>query len=127
MVSYLRNHPLAALTGLAALLRLPTLAIESLWYDEAFTAWLASLSVWNLIQATMGDVHPPTWYLIEWGMVRLAGNSPFALRLVSALAGIALVPAVFRLAQSFELDRSRALAAAALVAVAPFTVYYSQE
>ena len=118
---------LLLITGLAALLRLPTLAVESLWYDETFTAWLAGLPIDRLFAATLGDVHPPTWYLLEWLMVHSLGNSPFALRLISALAGIALVPAVCRLARAFNLPQEAQQSAALLTAVAPFAVYYSQE
>ncbi|NJN95677.1 MAG: hypothetical protein HC875_16980 [Anaerolineales bacterium] len=118
----------AFITALTALLRLPTLGLESFWYDETFTAWLAGLPLPNLVAATMGDVHPPTWYLIEWGMAHALGASEFSLRLVSALAGIALVPAVYRLASTFNVQRSNVPLAAALVtALAPFAVYYSQE
>ncbi len=123
----LKRHPLLWITALAALLRLPTLAVESLWYDETFTAWLASLPLNNLIAAAQGDVHPPTWYLLEWLVVHALGPNEFALRLISALAGIALVPAVWRLAQTTGLDRAAQGAAALVTAVAPFAVYYSQE
>lgn len=123
----LKQRPLLLITALAALLRLPTLAVESLWYDEAFTAWLSSLPLNNLIAASQGDVHPPTWYLIEWMMVHALGHNEFALRLISALAGIALVPAVWRLARNLGFDRAAQGAAALVTAVAPFAVYYSQE
>jgi hypothetical protein len=122
-----RHRNLIIVTGLAALLRLPTLAIESLWYDECFTAWLASLPLPSLINATLGDVHPPTWYVIEWVMISLLGRSAYGLRLISALAGIALVPAVYRLAGAFDFDHPRALASATLATFAPFLVYFSQE
>jgi uncharacterized membrane protein len=122
-----KRHPLLLITALAALLRLPTLGIESLWYDETFTAWLASLPLYNLLIAALGDVHPPTWYLIEWSVVHALGSSEISLRLISALAGIALVPAVWRLAQTTGLDRAAQGAAALVTAIAPFTVYYSQE
>jgi hypothetical protein len=120
----LRGRPLLAITLLAAALRLPTLALESLWYDETFTAWLAGLPLANLWAATMGDVHPPTWYLIEWAVVHALGNGEFALRLVSGLAGVGLVPAVWRLATILDLPQE---AAALVTALAPFAVYYSQE
>lgn len=124
MRDWLRRHPLLAITLLAAALRLPTLALESLWYDEIFTAWLAGLPISNLITATLGDVHPPTWYLIEWVVSHTLGTGEFSLRLVSALAGVALVPAVWRLAAALDLPRE---AAALVTALAPFGIYYSQE
>lgn len=123
----LKQRPLLIITILAALMRLPTLAIESLWYDEAFTAWLATLPLNNLIAAALGDVHPPTWYLIEWSVVRALGTNEIALRLVSVFAGIALVPMVWRLAGLVGIDRAAQGAAALVTAVAPFAVYYSQE
>jgi hypothetical protein len=127
MLNFARRRPLLLITALAALLRLPTLALESLWYDETFTAWLASLPIGNLWAATMGDVHPPTWYLIEWSMARALGTSEISLRLVSALAGIALVPAVWRLSKAVGHASSVTYTAALVTAVAPFAVYYSQE
>jgi uncharacterized membrane protein len=123
----LKNYPLFFITLAGAGLRLGTLTTESLWYDETFTAWLAGLPLPNLIAATMGDVHPPTWYMLEWGMAQLLGNNAFALRLISALAGIALIPAVYYLARAFGFDYQKSLASAALTAVAPFLVYFSQE
>ncbi|GIK42364.1 MAG: hypothetical protein BroJett011_61970 [Chloroflexota bacterium] len=127
MLDWLRRRPLLAITALAALLRLPTLGLESLWYDEAFTAWLANLPIGNLWAATLGDVHPPTWYLIEWAVSHSIGTGEFSLRLVSALAGVALVPAVWRLSGHFHATRNTQHTAALVTALAPFTIYYSQE
>jgi uncharacterized membrane protein len=127
MAAIKRHQTLLIITALAALLRFSTITVESLWYDETFTAWLAGLPLANLIDATMGDVHPPTWYIIERFMALLLGRSEFSLRLVSALAGVALVPAVYRLARSFGNNSTYSLQAAALAAVAPFLVHYSQE
>lgn len=122
-----RRHPLAAITALAALLRLPTLAVEDFWYDEAFTAWLAGLPLGRLVAATLGDVHPPLWYAIETFFYRALGSSEFSLRLPAAIAGIALVPAIWRLAGRVGLDRQAQGAACLVTAIAPFAVYYSQE
>lgn len=126
------THPLTLITALAAALRLPWLAVESLWYDETFTAWLASLPLERLVAATMGDVHPPTWYLLEWLMAQAFGNSEFSLRLISALAGVAMVPAVYSLAQSLNAPQSSqnsplAALAALATALSPFAIQYSQE
>lgn len=123
----LTRRPLLWITTLAALLRLPTLAIESLWYDETFTAWLANLPLDALIVASQGDVHPPTWYILEWLVVHALGPSEFALRLISALAGIALIPAVWRLGLVLNVERSNVERSTLLAAIAPFAVYYSQD
>jgi mannosyltransferase len=120
--------PLAAALLLAAALRLSTIDLQSFWYDEAFTpvrVLHASLS-----STLHGVVHtensPPLWYLIAWLDVRLFGDGEIALRLPSALAGIALVAVAW--GSGSELGGRRcALAAATLVAVNPLFVWYSQE
>jgi 4-amino-4-deoxy-L-arabinose transferase-like glycosyltransferase len=120
--------PLAALIVLAAALRFSTLDLQSFWYDEAFTpvhVLHASLS------ATMrAMVHtentPPLWYLIEWADARALGTGEVALRLPSALAGIATVPVMWGIGRELA-GRRAALIAAALTAVNPLFVWYSQE
>src|SRR3984893_5771672 len=83
--------PLAALTLLAALLRLSTLGLQSFWFDEAFTrvhVLHASLSS-TLSSVVHTENTPPLWYLISWLDGRVLGTGEVALRLPSALAGIA--------------------------------------
>ncbi len=120
--------PLAALTLLAAVLRLSTLDLQSFWYDEAFTpvhVLHASLSA-TLRAVSHTENSPPLWYLIEWVDYRLLGSGEFALRLPSALAGIAAVPVTWAIGEIVA-GRRAAIASAALVAVNPLFVWYSQE
>ncbi|HEY2535431.1 MAG TPA: glycosyltransferase family 39 protein, partial [Solirubrobacteraceae bacterium] len=121
--------PLAALTLLAAILRLSTLGAQSFWYDEAFTPV-------HVLHASLGAtlhgvVHtentPPLWYLIAWADSRLLGTGEYALRLPSALAGIATVPVAWAIGRELTARRTTAIATAAFVAVNPLLVWYSQE
>jgi mannosyltransferase len=120
--------PLAALIVLAAALRLATLTEQSFWYDESFTPV-------HVLHADLGAtlkalVHsentPPLWYLLAWVDVRLLGDGALALRLPSALAGIATVPVVWAIGNALS-GRRAALTGAAIVAVNPLFVWYSQE
>src|SRR5271169_926145 len=89
-----RWWPLAALTLLAAALRLSTLDLQSFWYDEAFTpvhVLHASLAA-TLRSVVHTENSPPLWYVLEWADARVLGTGEVALRLPSALAGIATVP-----------------------------------
>jgi len=120
--------PLAALVALAAALRLPTLAQQSFWYDEAFSAvhvFHRSLSS-TLSAMAHTENSPPLWYLLGWVDVRVLGDGEFALRLPSALAGIATVPVAWGIGRELA-GRRAAVIAAALVAVNPLFVWYSQE
>jgi mannosyltransferase len=120
--------PLAALTLLAAVLRLSTLDLQSFWYDEAFTpvhVLHTSLSA-TLRAVSRTENSPPLWYLLEWADSRVLGTGEVALRLPSALAGIATVAVAWAIGNELS-GRRAAIACAALVAVGPLFVWYSQE
>ncbi len=120
--------PLAALTLLAAVLRLSTLGLQSFWYDEAFTpVHVLHPSLWATLKAMVHSENtPPLWYVIAWADARVLGTGEVALRLPSALAGIATVPVAWAIGRELA-GRRAAIACAALVAVNPLFVWYSQE
>jgi mannosyltransferase len=130
MRNYLKSaaaNPLPWMLIFAALLRFPTLAAESLWYDETFTAFVAKLPMANFWPAVRGDVHPPLYYLIEWVNIRLLGSSEFAMRLPSAIFGLIAVYLIYRLTLVIGFERRVALMAGLFIAVFPAMIYYSQE
>jgi mannosyltransferase len=119
---------LAGLVLLAAALRLSTLGLQSFWYDEAFTpvhVLHASLSA-TLHSVVHSENTPPLWYVIAWLFSRVFGSGMIALRLPSALFGIATVPVAWAIGRELA-GRRAAIACAALVAVNPLFVWYSQE
>ena len=123
-----RWWPLAALTLLAAVLRLSTLDQQSFWYDEAFTV---VRDLHPSLGSTLHSVvhtenNPPLWYLIAWADSRVLGTGVIALRLPSALCGIALVPVAWGLGSELA-GRRTATLLAAIVAVNPLYVWYAQE
>ena len=123
-----RWWPLLAITLLAALLRLATLDLQSFWYDEAFTpVHVLHSSLFSTLRSVSHTENtPPLWYLLAWADSRVLGTGEVALRLPSALAGIATVPVAWAIAEELA-DRRAAIACAALVAVNPLLVWYSQE
>jgi mannosyltransferase len=129
-----RWWPLAALTLLAAALRLSTLDLQSFWYDEAFTpVHVLHPSLWATLRSVVHTENtPPLWYVLAWADSRVLGTGEVALRLPSALAGIATVPVAWAIGEQLEgspskRSRRAALVCAALVAVNPLFVWYSQE
>jgi mannosyltransferase len=121
--------PLAALTILAAVLRLPTLGQQSFWYDEAFTpVHVLHPSLWATLHSVAHTENtPPLWYLVAWADSRVLGTGEIALRLPSALAGIATVPVAWAIGRELTGRRATAIAIAGFVAVNPLLVWYSQE
>lgn len=123
------------LAALAGLTRFINLGGESLWYDEAFTAQLAKLPLNKLFTAVSGDVHPPTFYLVEWLNIRIFGTSEWALRLPSAIAGIVAVLLIYRLTlaigrnthPSAGFTPQTAFVAGLIATCMGAALYYSQE
>jgi mannosyltransferase len=120
--------PLAVLILLAAVLRLATLTEQSFWYDESFTpVHVLHVGLGATLNAVVHSENtPPLWYLLAWVDVRLFGDGALALRLPSALAGIATVPVVWAIGNALS-GRRAALIGATIVAVNPLFVWYSQE
>jgi len=120
---------------LAFALRLSAIDRQDIWGDEAFSIWLSSQPLSQVV-AGGADTHPPLYPLSLFVWLRLAGSSPLAVRFLSALIGTLTVPVVYALARCAwgGLFRTRpggapggALLAALLAAVSPILVYYSQE
>ena len=111
---------------MAAVLRLFRLGHQSLWVDEIITWYSATASVPMTLSRLLENVHGPLYSLMLHAWCSVAGESEWALRLPSALMGIALVPAIAWLSGRW-LGRSSAAPAAWLTAGSPFLVWYAQE
>lgn len=120
---------LAALTLLAAVLRCTGLGRESLWVDEGYTKYLATLSpsaYLDDVRHTVRNILPPLYFTLEHVVTAVLGDSETALRLPSAVAGVLAVPLLHALlARLF--DRTTGLLGAGLLAVSPFHLHYAQE
>ena len=118
---------LTAITVLGAALRLWHLGSKSLWLDEGATVALARMSwrhfawVWWHGEANLQTIY----FLLMRGWIHL-GASEAWIRLPSALFGIASIPVMYLVARKF-MAQAPALAAAALLALNPTHIYYSQE
>ncbi len=114
--------------GLAFGLRLTALADASMWWDEAWSAWLARQGVQDIARITAADVHPPLYYWLLHLWRVFAGESEFAARFLSVAAGTLTVVALWCLARWLMPERRWvAVMAALLLAASRFAVWWSQE
>jgi hypothetical protein len=111
---------------LAAILRFHLLDHQSLWNDEGNSLRLAERSIPDLIEASRRDIHPPGYYILLKGWLLLTGDSEFALRALSAFAGVLTVACVYALGKALTSPGAGTLAAL-LVAINSFSIYYGQE
>ncbi|MGE5408368.1 MAG: glycosyltransferase family 39 protein [Syntrophothermus sp.] len=118
----------AALTALAALLRFLTLGAQSYHHDEIVTASRILRGSFGHAMDAVGfsESTPPLYYALAWIWTQVAGTGEVGLRSLSALAGVATVPVVYLLGVELR-GRTTGLAAAALAAVNPMLLWYSQE
>jgi len=113
---------------LSAVLRFHGLDRLSLWADELWVVMDSTRgTLWEMLYWVYGhDNHPPGYYLLLRYTQFIFGSSDFAIRLPSAIAGIALVGATFITGRKL-FSSEAALIAAALVAGSYQGIYYSQE
>src|SRR5438105_6339943 len=133
-----RVSPGLLLFVIGLLLRLYRLGAQSLWLDEGGTwsevtgrtgkGWLALLGeLWSK------DAGYPLYHLLLKVWVTVAGDSEWALRFPSALAGAAAVTVLYyaalELGRGTKRERSpyHAIVAALLFALSPFALWYAQD
>jgi mannosyltransferase len=117
----------ASLMGLGAIVRIMYLWAPDFWYDEGFTVLLSRLPFNRMMIATAGDTHPPAYYVLIWGWVRLVGESEFSIRLPSVLFGLAAIPVLWALMRHWLVDNLTQWVVLVMMALGPFQVYFSQE
>src|SRR3954454_7715927 len=118
---------LAVLTALAAILRFSTLHLQSFWFDQAVTVQVV-LGSFGHMQSSIGgsEATPPLYYAIAWGWSRVFGHGEVGLRSLSALAGTLFVPVAYAAGKELA-SRRVGVVVAALAAVNPLLIWYSQE
>ncbi|MGN6587467.1 MAG: glycosyltransferase family 39 protein [Solirubrobacterales bacterium] len=118
----------AGLTALGAALRFATLGLQSYHHDEVVTATRILPSSFGHAMNAVGfsESAPPLYYALAWVWTQVFGNDPWGLRSLSALAGVATIPIAYLIGRELR-DRRAGLLAAALVAVNPMLLWYSQE
>ena len=124
---------LLGVVALAAAARLHGLTAQGIWYDEAAIITYAQLGLdqWAGYMAAgggpvVGLFKAPAVFLLLKGWMALAGAGELALRLPFALVGVATVVPLYLLVARV-VGRPAGLAAAALLALNPMHVYYSQQ
>jgi len=115
------------LTLLGAALRFPTLDRQSFWLDELVTVSLLDHGLGDVLrEVPRSEATPFVYYVVAWAWGSLFGLGEVGIRTLSALAGTATIPVAYG-AGAVLVSRRAGLVAAALVAVNPFLVWYSQE
>jgi mannosyltransferase len=118
---------LGAVIAVGALLRFATLGVQRPWVDEAVTAGLLRLDLGGMLSAvSTTESTPPLYYLLARAWAVVFGTGAVGLRSLSALLGTLTIPVAYAIGATL-VSRRAGLFAAALTAVSPPLVWYSQE
>jgi mannosyltransferase len=119
---------LAGLVATGAALRFATLGVQSYHHDEIVTASRVLRVGFGHAMDAVGfsESAPPLYYALAWIWTQITGTGPWGLRSLSALAGVATIPVAYLVGRELR-QRRTGLLAAALVAVNPMLIWYSQE
>ncbi len=113
----------------AAGLRLYALGQNSLWVDEHASLLTARFPLADIPAAALSHdaFEPPVYFWLLHLVIRLLGDTEVALRLPSAVAGAVTVPLAAFLLRGLGASNSVAIGGAALLALNPLHLWYSQE
>jgi len=119
--------PLLAVVAMGSALRFLRIGAEGLWIDEAFSVWLARRPLAEMLRwvATV-DHHPPLYYALLHGWIRLFGDGEASARSLSALMGSLTLPVAYLLGRRVGNQKVGVLSAL-ILAVSPFHVQFGQE
>lgn len=98
----------------------------SIWFDEAFSAYIAQFSFWDIARFTAADVHPPFYYWLLKVWSTLFGTTELAYRSLSILFGAGAAVMAFVLSRKF-FGRGVAALTLAFTAASPMLIRYSDE
>ena len=110
-------------------LRLFLLDFQELRGDETFGFLFSLNSLDTIVKQTLAlrEPHPVGSYFLQHAWYLIAGTSEFALRSITALAGTAAIPLVFRLARQLRLGAPVALSGSLLMAASAYAIWHSQD
>ncbi len=118
---------LIALIWLGALLRWPTLANQSLAFDESFSLAVGQADWSLLFQAILSDgVHPPLFYALHKVALALYGQSEFGQRFLAAAFSILGLALIYQLGRRLA-GKPVGLLAMLLLTLSPLHLWLAQE
>jgi mannosyltransferase len=119
---------LLGLTWLAFALRVAGITAQSLWRDEVDALIFATRPLTELLSMfRQPGQNGPLFFLALRPWLAAVGQSEFALRFPSAMAGALAVPIIYTLVRRLVHDRQPATITALLMATAPYLIWYGQE
>jgi 4-amino-4-deoxy-L-arabinose transferase-like glycosyltransferase len=120
---------LAIVVVAGAVIRLVGIGDKSLWIDEVFSVWISDRPPVDIVRISADlDLHPPLYYLVLhlWNGLSAIASEEAAMRLLSLLFGVAVLPLVYLIGARIG-GRALGLCAAGMLAISPLNLYYAHQ
>lgn len=129
---FVKAHPkldiLVLVLGLAVFLTITLINAPraSIWFDEAFSAYITQFNFWDIARYTASDVHPPFYYWVLKLWVSLFGTTDLAYRSLSIVFGAGVISTAFFLTRKL-FGRKVSWVTLLLLIVSPMLIRFSDE
>lgn len=121
-----RLATMAVVAAVAAGVALRLWTRSDLWLDEALTVHIARLPLGDIPDALRHDGHPPLFYFLLHGWMRVFGEGDVAVRSLSAAFSVAALPLAWVAGRRYG-GRPAAVAALLVLGTSPFAIRYATE
>ncbi|HWT40054.1 MAG TPA: glycosyltransferase family 39 protein [Dongiaceae bacterium] len=131
-VKFIKAHPkldiVVLILGLAifATIALFNAPRASLWFDEAFSAYISQFNFLDIARYTASDVHPPLYYWLLKIWTDFFGTSNLGYRSLSVLFGAGAITSAFFLTKKL-FGRMVSWTALLFLVISPMLIRYSDE
>jgi mannosyltransferase len=110
-----------------AYFRLYEIGSKTIWLDEAFSIFMATKPVPEMLRLVIEiEKHPPLYYLLLHAWMQIGDDSAAWVRAFSALFGILTLPVIY-LAGKQLASRKAGILAALILAINPLQIAFAQE
>jgi mannosyltransferase len=128
VTKWLESHPRIVLGGillLGLILRLICIQTRGIWYDDAFSIFLARQTLPAITTGTAADTMPPLSYILLHYWMEL-GKAIWFIRLFNVLLGLVVSWLAFLFGKELA-DQKTGWLFAFLVTISPFQIFHAQE
>jgi mannosyltransferase len=128
IITYRHLDMVVLATGIViyATIVLSTTTQWSIWFDEAFSAYIVRFDLAAIAQYTAADVHPPMYYWILKGWTSLFGTTELGFRSLSLVCGAVAISFGFFIVKKL-FNRRAAWISLLLLVISPMLIRYGQE
>jgi 4-amino-4-deoxy-L-arabinose transferase-like glycosyltransferase len=99
---------------------------RSVWFDEAYSGYIARQRLTDIVTITAQDMHPPLYYVLLKAWSQVFGCTDYAMRSLSILFGVVTIVFVYHLVKRTSGIWAGTLCALA-ISIMPLFVHYGQE